>query len=782
MTFQRSLPFLLSTSMLFSCPALAQEVQPGPSAPSVTQSEVDDIAASGEIIVTAQKRSERLSDVPMSITAVTGDQLATQGITSASDLPKIAPGLTYVTSSFGLPIYSIRGIGFYDNSLGIAPTVSVYQDQIPFAYSAMTAGVALDPERVEILKGPQGTLFGNNSTGGAINFIAAKPTDDFHAGAEITYGRFDQVDIGGYISGPITDTLRARFAFRSENRGDYIRAERPGATGPTRNDTAGQRDFNNARLILDFEPSDGAKFEFVASGWTDKSDTQPAQYQHFRATVPLEQGGYIDPFLTILPRTPAPDNARVADWDEDFDLARNDKFYQLSLRSDIDLSDTWTLTALTAYSHLKMNLPIDNDGTDHLDFRNTTLGKLSSFSQEIRVSGDIGDTIKLVLGGNYAHDVSKDDQVAEFNSSNNGVGPDRFDAIINSNHQKVDTYAVFGSADIKITDQLTLQGSARYTKQNRDFIGCIIDVDGQIAQALSNVTGVVVPDGTCVTIDPSDFSQGPVVDTLDEDNLSWRASLNYKFNPDSLIYANITKGYKAGSFGTLASVFAPQLEPVKQESVLAYEAGFKTSFWDRKISVAGAAFYYDYKDKQLLGYLTIPIFGNIPGLVSVDGRVKGAELEVTARPIDGLRISLSGTYVHARGKGDKLVTDPYAVLSPVDGQRFPRIPDWQVVGDAEYRFPVSSSAEAFLGASLNYQSDQIATFGVPGGENIFFEMPSYALVDLRAGLETDRWRLTVWGKNITNEFYTTDVSRIIDSVSRAVGMPATYGVTAAIKF
>jgi outer membrane receptor protein involved in Fe transport len=128
------------------------------------------------------------------------------------------------------------------------------------------------------------------------------------------------------------------------------------------------------------------------------------------------------------------------------------------------------------------------------------------------------------------------------------------------------------------------------------------------------------------------------------------------------------------------------------------------------------------------------------------------------------------------------VTDPYAVLSPVDGQRFPRIPDWQLVGDAEYRFPVSSNAEAFLGASLNYQSGQIATFGVPGGENVFFEMPSYTLIDLRAGVETDRWRLSIWGKNITNKFYTTDVSRIIDSVSRAVGMPATYGVTAAIKF
>lgn len=778
MTLRRSLPFLLSTSLLLSCPALAQEGQS-----SASKADASEVFAEGEIIVTAQKRSEKLSDVPMSITAVTGDQLATQGIVSASDLPKIAPGLTYVTSSYGLPIFSIRGIGFYDNSLGIAPTVSIYQDQVPFAYSAMTAGVALDPERVEVLKGPQGTLFGNNSTGGAINFIAAKPTEDFHAGAEITYGRFDQVDVGGFVSGPITDTLRARLAFRSENRGDYIRAERPKSNGPHRNNaTAGQRDFNNARLILDFEPSGGAKFEFVASGWVDKSDAQPAQYQHFHATTPLAQGGYIDPFLAILPRTPAPKNARVADWDEDFDLARDDKFYQLSLRSDVELTDAWTLTTITAYSHLKTDLPIDNDGTDHLDFRNTTFGKLSAFSQEVRVAGDIGDTVKLVLGGNYAHEVSKDDQVPEFNSSNSGVGPDRFTAIVNSNHQKVNTYAVFGSADFKVTDQLTLQGSARYTKQNRDFVGCIIDVNGEIAQAFSNITGVVVPDGTCVTIDTTDFSQGPVFDKLDQDNLSWRASVNYKFNADSLVYANITKGYKAGSFGTLAAVFAPQLEPVKQESVLAYEAGFKTSLLDRKISVAGAGFYYKYNDKQLLGYLDIPIFGNIPGLVSVDGIVRGAELEVTARPIDGLRVSVAGTYVHARGKGNKLVTDPYAVLSPVDGQRFPRIPDWQIIGDAEYRFPVSSNAEGFVGASFNYQSNQIATFGIPGGENVFFEMPAYTLVDLRTGIETDRWRLSVWGKNVTNKFYTTDVSRIIDSVSRAVGMPATYGVTAALKF
>src|SRR6267154_4843890 len=200
-----------------------------------------------EVVVTAEKRSERATDVPMSITAVTAEQLEKQGVVSVADLTKIVPGFTFQPSDYGTPIYSIRGIGFKDVAVAVAPTVSVYLDQVPLAYSAMTSGAAFDLERLEVLKGPQGTLFGQNSTGGAMNFIAAKPTDHLEAGADATYGRFNEADSQGFLSGPLSDTVTARLAVRTEQRDAWQQSE-------TRDAQLGVRNFSTVGLLIDWKP------------------------------------------------------------------------------------------------------------------------------------------------------------------------------------------------------------------------------------------------------------------------------------------------------------------------------------------------------------------------------------------------------------------------------------------------------------------------------------------------------------------------------------------------
>jgi iron complex outermembrane recepter protein len=207
---------LLASAALVCSPAFAQDAPAATSAPSASEA-----VGADEIIVTAQKRSERLMDVPLSISASTGDTLKQHGISSPGDLQKVVPGFTYAESAYGAPIFTIRGIGFYDEAIAIAPTVSVYVDQVPVPFSRMAEGTALDLERVEVLKGPQGTLFGQNSTGGAINYIAAKPTDTFHAGADISYARFNSVDAQGYVSGPLADGLTARIAGQYQRSDDW---------------------------------------------------------------------------------------------------------------------------------------------------------------------------------------------------------------------------------------------------------------------------------------------------------------------------------------------------------------------------------------------------------------------------------------------------------------------------------------------------------------------------------------------------------------------------------
>ncbi|MBL8270083.1 TonB-dependent receptor, partial [Steroidobacter sp.] len=220
-------------------------------------------AASGleEVVVTAQKRSEDINSVPMSVTAISGDQLQALGISDMSQLAKSVPGFTYADSSYGTPIYFIRGIGFFDTSLASKPTVGVYVDEVPLAFPAMTLGAVFDLERVEVLKGPQGTLFGQNATGGAINYIAAKPTDAFDAGVDVGAGNFGSYDVGGFISGPLSDTFRARVAVKhSQSDGWQKSTTRPG-------DTLGAKDFTQARMILEWRPIDALTLSLNVNGF-----------------------------------------------------------------------------------------------------------------------------------------------------------------------------------------------------------------------------------------------------------------------------------------------------------------------------------------------------------------------------------------------------------------------------------------------------------------------------------------------------------------------------------
>ena len=200
-------------------PALAQETSDG-----ATESEgASSRSSSGiaEIIVTAQKRQQSVNDVPISITTASGSDLLSKGITSTADLAKIVPGLSAPPSPYNVPVYSLRGVGFYESSLSASPTVAVYTDEVPLPFSAMTKAASLDVERVEVLKGPQGTLFGNNTTGGAINYIANKPTDKFEAGFDLSYGRFNTFDFQGFVSGALTEGLNARIAARTIQSGDW---------------------------------------------------------------------------------------------------------------------------------------------------------------------------------------------------------------------------------------------------------------------------------------------------------------------------------------------------------------------------------------------------------------------------------------------------------------------------------------------------------------------------------------------------------------------------------
>jgi iron complex outermembrane receptor protein len=772
-------------AMCLTQQAYAQTATTGPT-PSATPGAE---ASPEEVIVTAQKRSERLQDVPISVTVASGDQLKSLGITDPVELEKLVPGFTVNKTVFGLPVFFIRGVGFNDFTLGVSPGVTVYTDQLPVPYGAMTRGAILDLERVEVLKGPQGTLFGQNSTGGAVNFIAAKPTDHLEAGADLSYGRFNEVDAEAFISGPISDTISARLAVRNESRGDWQQ-------GYTTNESLGRKDFHNARLLVDWKPTDRVKVELSGTGWQDKSDAQQEQLVKF---TPLNPGPGAAPLPYPIQTFPAaPNDARAAAWDTNRSFREDDYFYQFGGRIDVKLTDNIDLTSLTSYAQYGQDTPTDFDATTYPLSVSHDLGNIRSFSQEVRLSGSAAaDRVKWMTGVNYQHDRVDEHLVQNpLTTSAGAIGPFVFDAFSSNNLQDIKTKSAFGSLDYKIVDTLTAQGSVRYTQQNRDFTGCLQDIDGTFAPAIGFLSTILtgtpqtIAPGACAMLNPQGFPVPILLGKLDQDNVSWRASLNWKPDTDTLIYANITKGYKSGSFPTIPAVITNQAAPIPQESVLTYEIGTKLTGFSRKLVLDGAVFYYDYRDKQLSGYHEVAPFGALPGLVSIPKTdIKGAEISATLRPFDGLTLSANGTYVDTR-----VDSNPFPPIGPFGntanfiGQSFPNTPKWQGVFDAEYRFPAAGSLSPYLGTSVSLHSSTSGSLlsGDPAvaSEEALLKIPGYTLLDVRAGVETQNgsWRLEAWGRNVTNRFYLIGNTRQADYLTRYTGMPATYGISLYYRF
>ena len=716
----------------------------------------------GEIVVTAQKRSEKLSDVGMSISAATGDQLIQRGVTDVSQLSRVVPGFGFNTTGYGTPVYTIRGVGFQESSLGASPTVSVYVDEVPLPFSPETLGATLDLERVEVLKGPQGTLYGQNATGGAINYIAAKPQDHFAFGADASYSRFNTIDLSGFLTGPLTDTLNARLSARILNSDDWQRSI-------SRDATLGQANQQFGRLLLDWRPTDRLKVELSVNGWRDKSDTQASQL--------------VDSHKPLLPTLPnaayeasplAPSDARAADWDPDKSLRQDTSFYQLAGRIDYDLGHEVTLTSITAYSRYDRDMPVDTDGSAVQNLFSELGGHTTTTFQEFRAAGVFGKANHWLVGINYQDDNIFDVvRTQVFQQSQNILGA----TPVSEAYQRAKSKSVYANVDFRVADEITLLGGLRYTDTKRDYRGCTRDSgDGLVAN--SGFFPGAVPGG-CITF-LENGALGEARNRLAQDNVSWRLGVNYKPLDDVLLYATVSKGWKAGSFPLVAMAVAAQSQPVTQESVLAYEVGVKARV-NQSLQLTAAAFYYDYREKQIRGFSVFPPFGTLEVLVNVPkSRVAGFEANAVWSPVRGLTISPSITLVDSKILGTFVNYNPFAQQEDFTGEAFPYTPRWSGNTDVEYRFGVADGLSAFFGGNVIYRTKTNAGFG----ELPAFAIKGYTTLDLRAGVETDdgRWRASIWGQNVANAYYWISVNHYSDGITRYAGRPATYGITVTHRY
>lgn len=725
-----------------------------------------------EIIVTAERRSENLNDVGLSIVAATGDELQSRGVASTADLVKIVPGLTYTETPYGTGVLTLRGIGFYESSLAASSPVATYIDEIPIPYPRMAAGTTLDVERVEVLKGPQGTLYGQNTTGGLINYIAAKPTSSFAGGINASIGRFMETDVEAFVSGPLGDTLGARVAIRSRQSDGWQKSA-------TRlDDDLGAAHMLMGRLLVDWKPSDRLSLEFNANGFIDKSDTQAGQAIGLFPGVPAA----VQPQELTGVLIPKGSN-RLADWGADKDFDKDNDYYQLAMKGVFAVSDAMDLISITAYQKYTQDQLVDADGSALETADVTQDGYIKSFSQELRVQGEAGP-VKYVLGGNYSHDKIYDNTVFVVGDSSLAVGvpglPIRFSRTWS--YQTAKTWAAFGGVDLKLADSVTVQGSLRYTEQKRDFTGCIGDNgDGQWATLFSVVYGATILPGGCTTLNPFTGVIGPVSDTLNEDNWAWRVNVNFEPTPDVLLYAGVSRGYKAGSFPTVGGVVSVQYAPATQESVLAYEAGAKLTLADRRLQLNGAVFYYDYSDKQFRGKILDSFFGSIERLYNVPkSRVVGAELQVMAVPLEGLKLDANLSIQDSKIKSDFAGLTPIGTPTNLKGESFEFTPKLAMSGGFTYDRPVSDGINGFFGMNATHQSKSHAGYGgLP-----LFRIDAYTLVDARLGARDadDRWNAQLWVRNLFNQYYITNANYLGEFAYRLAGRPRTYGVSLGYRF
>lgn len=776
-----------------------------------------------EIIVTATKKEESINSVPMAISAATGSQLQDLGVTEVQDLGKISPSFSFQQNAYGNTTLNLRGVGNLNDAIASAPTVSVYVDQAPLSYTIMAQGLTYDLERVEVLKGPQGTLFGQNATGGAINFIPKKPGDTVEAGIRASYGRFDAIQADAYYSTPLSDNLGLRLSGIIEQGGAWQQS----VTRP--DDELGKRDFISGRAIFDWD-SDRFDLTLNLNAYSNNSESQAAQYLD---EITEDVGGYTEviranrnAFEAANPGFNA-ENNRLADWHPDADLLAEADQYQIALNTQYELSDNITLNTITNYVDHDTRLDTDNTGTPFVSLSTVVAGQISTFSQEVRLSGGLSDQLDWMVGVNYQNDdvAWRADSALNLGTSlfprwevtdfypfpgpPSGVtdisasGP--YDGSLKDvQTQDIRTLGFFGGLDFEVSDAFTLRGSVRYTESKNDYSGCFAGGDdGRFVDAIAHFAPFNFPvagEQNCITVlDPGTPGFSPLVipgsgglaafvpataglfrTELNEDNVSFRVGADYTPTPGSLVYANVTRGYKAGDFPRVPGFSPQQFTPSPQEELTSYEVGFKHAVGNTA-QLNGAAFYYDYTDKQAIGTTFVVGFGDLPAGVSVpSAKALGFEFDALWQPVESLTTRLGVAYMDTEFTTDQLVVDgvlqtPFDINdNPIalDGLAFPTTSKWNLTADVEYRTPFSDDKEFFIGVSPRYRSSFIT--GIQSDPR--FEIDGHMVVDGRAGVEFDNVKFELWGRNLLDQDYGVSRAPVGGILRQLNGRPLTYGI------
>ncbi|PXA78745.1 TonB-dependent receptor [Caulobacter sp. D4A] len=799
-----------AVALTMAAPVWAQGAKPA-------QDDKDSFAIE-TVVVTAQRREEAANDIGMPIQAFSGDALKQLRVTDPKDLSTVAPSFTVSQSYQGVPTYTLRGIGFNTINLSATSTVGTYVDEVAYAYPFMNTGPMFDLERVEVLKGPQGTLYGRNTTAGLVDFVTNKPTDQFEAGLTAEAGNYETRNLEGYFSGPLSDKVQARIAFRAEHSGEGWQKSN------SRDERLGEVHRQGWRLSLAAQPSEKVDLDFSYAGWRNRSDTVAAQAVGFTpatAASPFNAAGLVTYVANNKPTKStqadwAPLSVRGTDVGTGLGISdpaeEDDRFDAAKLRFSWHISDDVSLISLTSYNKLKRDAVFDWSGAPYEILVQKAHGDIESAAEELRLEGRTEKGSWLV-GVYVAHD-----KILDMNRTilgqNANVGLIRFYGAtllatpFNSGaytalqmsqafrtyedvgNIETDTASLFANADRQLTERLKLTVGLRYSQDKQDYVGCSRDFNGNMLPNVNvvnralffGVYGLVAPitQGSCNTFDPATASFGFVKSTLDEDNFAWRVALDWQASDDVLVFGSISRGAKAGATPINAANISTQNAPARQELLTAYELGVKAALFDRRVQANLGVFYYDYTDKQLSVYFADPIYTALSRLANVpEGEARGLDGDITWRATRSLTFLASATWLHTEVKGYTGI-NAAGQAQNFDGRPFLYSPKFQGGLTALFDHDLESGLK--LQAALNGRWQDKSSADLEG--NPLFAIDSYGLLNASLGLSSPEagWEVSLWGRNLTDEYYWTAVSSNANTVVRFPGKARTWGAALSWKF
>ncbi|MBL4712676.1 MAG: TonB-dependent receptor [Gammaproteobacteria bacterium] len=579
------------------------------------------------ITVTSQKRLQRLQDVPVAIRAFTENELKDLGVTSATDIANAIPNVELNSAGGnGNQIITIRGIGLNDFALNNTPTAAVHIDEVPLSSNAMTGFALFDIERVEVLKGPQGTLFGRNSTAGVINFITQKPTDVTEGYITATVGNYDTLNFEGAVGGALSDEVTARFSFKKENSDEGFQTNTNPDVSWTEN---GKVDRWAARFQLMWT---GENTTILANihGGGDKSEPWLPQAEGTTGANgapcasalvgrPDPTECFINGFFGASYQGISDTDGDVTSGSYDFKPSADDEYAGASLRIDHEL-DFATLTSITSFDNFRYRHQVDLDGIAGMDLqeiagfiglpindtwqKSNVLNQLEDFevdqiTQEIRLTSTGDSKLQWLTGLFYA---------AEDITNTTGYGSDNFGlfvslppdfggygAIIEStgavfNHefsQENTSYAAFVQLDYALSDKTNVSFGTRYTKDEKDFTNQSYGLNRDGSRVVKLFPYAEDPQDQVTFKQSADFS-----------HVSWKLGTDYKIEDDWMVYASVSDGYKAGGFPGVIPFVAADSAAFSEEVIIAYGLGTKLSAFDNSFRLDVTSFYYDYQDMQ----------------------------------------------------------------------------------------------------------------------------------------------------------------------------------------